>query len=85
MCGFALLASYCLLGSAWLVMKTSDDIRDIAYKYSFRMALVTLGFAAVVSVWVPFQSPLVWDRSLSNKANPVVRHIDQNQLHDQGT
>jgi cytochrome d ubiquinol oxidase subunit II len=62
MCGFALLASYSLLGSAWLVMKTSDDIRDIAYKYSFRMALVTLGFAAVVSVWVPFQSPLVWDR-----------------------
>jgi cytochrome d ubiquinol oxidase subunit II len=62
MCGFALLASYSLLGSAWLVMKTSDDIRDIAYQYSFRMALVTLGFAAVVSVWVPFQSPLVWDR-----------------------
>ena len=62
MCGFALLASYSLLGAAWLVMKTSDDLRDIAYRYSFRMALVTLGFAGLVSIWVPFQSPLVWDR-----------------------
>ena len=54
--------SYSLLGAAWLVMKTSDDLRDIAYRYSFRMALVTLGFAGLVSIWVPFQSPLVWDR-----------------------
>jgi len=62
MCGFALLASYSLLGAAWLVMKTSDDLRELAYKFSSRMALTTLGFAALVSLAMPFQSPFVWER-----------------------
>ena len=62
MCGFALLASYSLLGSSWLVMKTDGDLREAAYRFSFKMAMVTLGFAALVSLWMPFKSPVVFER-----------------------
>ena len=43
------LASDSLLGSSWLVMKTDGDLREAAYRFSFKMAIVTLGFAALVS------------------------------------
>ncbi|MBS1300747.1 cytochrome d ubiquinol oxidase subunit II [Loktanella sp. SALINAS62] len=54
--GIAVVVGYALLGSTWLVMKTSGAVshhmRDIAKP----LAIVTLVFIAVVSLWTPFQN-----------------------------
>ncbi len=61
-CGFALTAGYALLGSTWLVMKGEGYLRSQAYIIAKRMAVVTLLFMGVVSLWTPFLSPEIADR-----------------------
>jgi cytochrome d ubiquinol oxidase subunit II len=58
--GFALVAGYILLGSAYLILKTSGTIQERAYRQAFWSGLAVLGFMVVVTVWTPFHYPLVW-------------------------
>lgn len=62
MCGAALTAGYALLGTTWLVMKTEGILRDKAYAIAKPMAISTLAFMGVVSLWTPFLSPEIADR-----------------------
>lgn len=56
-CGIALIAGYALLGSTWLVLKTSADLRDHSYRLARLAGLITLGFVGLVSWWTPFLAP----------------------------
>lgn len=62
MCGVALTAGYALLGSTWLVMKTEGILRDKAYEIAKPMAITTLAFMGIVSLWTPFLSPEIAER-----------------------
>lgn len=62
MVGFAMVAGYILLGSAYLILKTSDTIQERAYRQAFWSGVAVLGFMGVVTIWTPYQFPLVWTR-----------------------
>ncbi|GGX62186.1 ubiquinol oxidase subunit II, cyanide insensitive [Litorimonas cladophorae] len=62
MCGVALTAGYALLGTTWLVMKTEGILRDRAYAIAKPMAIATLAFMGIVSLWTPFLSPEIAER-----------------------
>ena len=57
MCGIALAAGYGLLGTTWLLLKTTGDLRERAYVLARIAGVATLGFIGVVSLWMPFLSP----------------------------
>ncbi len=61
-CGVALTFGYALLGSTWLLMKTSDGLREKAYVLARRCGAATLVFVGIVSAWTPFLSPEIADR-----------------------
>jgi cytochrome d ubiquinol oxidase subunit II len=60
MISIALIAGYVLLGSAYLIIKTTGPVRERAYKQAFRAAWVMLGFQVLVTFWTPFHYPSVW-------------------------
>ncbi len=62
MCGVALTAGYALLGSTWLVMKSEGVLRNKAYAIAKPMAIATLVFMGIVSLWTPFLSPEIAER-----------------------
>jgi cytochrome d ubiquinol oxidase subunit II len=53
LCGLALMLGYALLGAAWLVMKTADDLQARAYALMRPLAVAVLAAIAVVSLWTP--------------------------------
>jgi cytochrome d ubiquinol oxidase subunit II len=55
--GVAVVIGYALLGSTWLVMKTSGDVQAAAYRYAFVTGLATLALIGLVSLWTPFLNP----------------------------
>lgn len=57
MCGLALTAGYGLLGTTWLVFKSTGDLRERAYVLARIGGIATLVFIGVVSLWMPFLSP----------------------------
>jgi cytochrome bd ubiquinol oxidase subunit II len=66
MLGAAMIAGYLLLGSTYLIIKTTGNIQDRAYRQAFWAALAVLGFMIAVTVWTPLHYPLVlqnWLRS----------------------
>ena len=60
--GLALVATYGLLGSTWLVLKTEHDLQDIAYRMTKLLLPIVIGCMLVVSVWVPFLSEHYYQR-----------------------
>ncbi|GFE64459.1 cytochrome d ubiquinol oxidase subunit II [Litoreibacter roseus] len=60
--GLAVVFGYALLGSTWLVMKTSDDLNSRMRRYSVRLAVITLGFIGLASLLTPFQDPVYFER-----------------------
>jgi cytochrome d ubiquinol oxidase subunit II len=64
--GIALVAGYILLGSTYLIIKTTELVQDRAYKHAFGSAWIVLGFQALVTVWTPVHYPSV----LTNWLNP---------------
>lgn len=55
LCGVALCLGYALLGAAWLVMKSEDDIRDRCYRLLPRLLGAVLALLAgtfVASLWM---------------------------------
>ncbi|MGX5668936.1 cytochrome d ubiquinol oxidase subunit II [Rhizobium daejeonense] len=63
--GFSLMIAYALLGSTWLIMKTSDGLqrrmRDLAQTISIALLVVIL----IVSIWTPIMHPQVAARWLT--------------------
>ena len=60
MVGIALIPGYLMLGSTYLIIKTTGAVQERAYKVAAGSGLAVLGFMAVVTVWTPFHYPLVW-------------------------
>ena len=54
LCGFAVMAGYCLLGATWLVMKTTGELQERMRHLAWPFGLATLGFIGLVSLWTPF-------------------------------
>jgi cytochrome d ubiquinol oxidase subunit II len=58
MLSLALIAGYILLGSTYLIIKTTGAIQERAYRYAFWAAMTVLGFQILVTLWTPFYYPL---------------------------
>ncbi len=50
----ALIAGYMLLGSTYLIIKTTGKVQARAYTQAFRAAWVVLAFQILVTIWTPF-------------------------------
>jgi cytochrome d ubiquinol oxidase subunit II len=64
--GMALIAGYILLGSTYLIIKTTGTVQERAYAQAFRAAWTVLVFQILVTIWTPFRYP----SALSNWISP---------------
>jgi cytochrome bd ubiquinol oxidase subunit II len=60
--GASLVIGYCLLGATWLVMKSTGDLRERAYAFSWRLLFATLAALGAVSLATPFLKLGYWHR-----------------------
>ena len=65
MVGLALICGYMLLGSTYLLIKTTGAVQERAYRQAKRTALMVAGFMVLVSIWTPFHDPAFLTRWLS--------------------
>ena len=63
--GAAVVSGYLLLGSTWLVMKTTGAVQERARHLAWIFGLATLGFIGAVSLATPFVDPVYWTRWFS--------------------
>lgn len=59
MVSVALVPGYTMLGSCYLILKTSGPVQERAYRQAMWSAMAVLAFMAVVTVWTPFHYPVV--------------------------
>jgi cytochrome d ubiquinol oxidase subunit II len=52
--GVSVVIGYTLLGSTWLVLKTSGEVQRRAYRFAYLSGVSTLVLIALVSLWTPF-------------------------------
>ncbi len=64
--GMALIAGYILLGSTYLIIKTSGPVQERAYQQALRAGWIVLGCQVLVTIWTPLHYPSV----LENWFNP---------------
>jgi cytochrome d ubiquinol oxidase subunit II len=57
--GIALIAGYVLLGSTYLIIKTTGQVQERAYQQAFRAGMIVLGFQILVTIWTPLHYPSV--------------------------
>jgi cytochrome d ubiquinol oxidase subunit II len=57
--GIALIAGYVLLGSTYLIIKTTEAVQRRAYRQAFWSGILVLGFQALVTLWTPIHYPTV--------------------------
>jgi len=62
----ALITGYILLGSTYLIIKTTGPVQERAYAQAFRSAWIVLAFQFLVTLWTPLHFPSV----LSNWISP---------------
>ena len=62
----ALIAGYILLGSTYLIIKTTGTVREQAFTQAFRAAWIVLAFQILITIWTPFHYQSV----LSNWFSP---------------
>lgn len=60
--GIAVVIGYALLGSTWLVMKTSDALQTQMRRYAWYLAAATLTLILIVSIMTPLQDPVYFER-----------------------
>jgi len=60
--GVAVVFGYALLGSTWLIMKTTGELQSIAYDLTRPLVAVVVAFMALVSAWLPFLSDHIMAR-----------------------
>ncbi|MBL8289253.1 MAG: cytochrome d ubiquinol oxidase subunit II [Rubrivivax sp.] len=63
--GIALIFTYALLGSTWLVLKTEGTLQGRMRRASRRLSWVLLGVIAAISVWTPLAHPAISQRWFS--------------------
>ncbi len=63
--GVAVVIGYGLLGSTWLIMKTTGPVRDLAYRLSWGLGVGTLLLIGAVTLITPFLNPLYLERWFS--------------------
>ncbi len=61
----SLCAGYGLLGSTWLIIKTSEELAEWAYKMSKRLGALTVAAIAIISLWTPLIHEEIADRWFS--------------------
>jgi len=66
MVGFALITGYILLGSTYLIIKTTGRVQERAYTQAFWSAWAVLGFMVLVTIW----TPLYYPSALTNWLSP---------------
>ncbi|MBW3097703.1 cytochrome d ubiquinol oxidase subunit II [Pseudohoeflea sp. DP4N28-3] len=52
--GVAVAIGYMLLGATWLIMKTTDGLRERMRRRAWFLGLGTVAFIGIVSLWTPF-------------------------------
>ena len=62
----ALIAGYILLGSTYLIIKTTEAVQERAYAQAFRAAWIVLIFQILVTIW----TPLHYHPALTNWLSP---------------
>jgi cytochrome bd ubiquinol oxidase subunit II len=62
MVGLALIAGYALLGACYLIIKTSGEVQNRAYRQARAAVLAVAGFMLIVSIWTPFRAPEIMAR-----------------------
>jgi cytochrome d ubiquinol oxidase subunit II len=67
MCGAGLVVGYALIGSCWLVMKTSGGVEQQARRFAKPLLLALVGFIVLISVWTPLQFERVAVRWFSGR------------------
>lgn len=65
MVAVALVAGYMLLGATYLLIKTTGNVRDRAFRQAFYAVLAVAFFMIVVSIWTPYNDPAIWARWFS--------------------
>ena len=63
--GLGLIATYALLGSTWLIMKTDGELRLRAIALTRKLVWLLLAAIVAVSVWTPLADPVVARRWFS--------------------
>jgi cytochrome d ubiquinol oxidase subunit II len=78
MCGLGLVVGYALLGSTWLVMKSSGHIEARARRLSRSLLAGLSAFVLLVSIWTPLEFPRIaarwftWPNLLYLSPVPVI-------------
>jgi cytochrome d ubiquinol oxidase subunit II len=55
--GIAVVIGYALLGSTWLIVKTSGEVQRRAWRYAWISGVATFALIGFVSLWTPFLNP----------------------------
>jgi cytochrome d ubiquinol oxidase subunit II len=55
MCGVGLVVGYALIGSCWLVMKTSGGVEKQARRFAKPLLVALSAFIVLISIWTPLQ------------------------------
>ncbi|NVK41530.1 MAG: cytochrome d ubiquinol oxidase subunit II [Oceanospirillaceae bacterium] len=64
-CGVALIATYALLGSSWLILKTDGALQQRMRELTRPLTWVLMCFILVISVWTPLEHPEIAARWFS--------------------
>jgi cytochrome bd ubiquinol oxidase subunit II len=62
LCGIAVVCGYALQGTCWLIWRTEGALQERCRRHARILAVVTLGFIVVVSLWTPMLNPLFMQR-----------------------
>ncbi|HYA91199.1 MAG TPA: cytochrome d ubiquinol oxidase subunit II [Thermodesulfobacteriota bacterium] len=62
----ALIAGYILLGSTYLIIKTTGPAQELAYRRAYQSAFFVLAFQILMTLWTPLHYP----STLSNWTSP---------------
>jgi cytochrome d ubiquinol oxidase subunit II len=65
MVGLALVTGYALLGSTFLLIKTTGAVQERAFRQARMAAFMVAGFMLLVSVWTPLHDPMFPERWFS--------------------
>ena len=60
--GMALVIGYALLGSGWLILKTTGELQEKARNFAWMTGLATVALIAIVSLITPFLNPVYMQR-----------------------
>ncbi|MBI5592405.1 MAG: cytochrome d ubiquinol oxidase subunit II [Deltaproteobacteria bacterium] len=72
MTGIALVTGYVLLGSTYIIIKTTGPVQARAYRQAFLAACGVALFIATVFIWTPYHNPEIIDAWLSKPRVYVV-------------